>query len=312
MKRNVKKKFVYQKRDIGTMKKRAEGNNKYDSFYENGVEVYKVQDDNCIRILPPTFDDATHYGMDLYVHYSIGADEAAYLCPEKMLGKKCPICDEMRKAHKEGDKEYANELKPKTRVLVYIIDRAKEDDGPKVWSMPPTVDSNIAALCMDKRTNEVLSIDDPEDGFDVDFERTGKGKKGTKYKGIKIARKSSLMLDDEGTLDETLDFITENPLDTILKIYSYDHIKNVFSGISDENDELEEEPEEIEEEVEEKPRFRNKRKVKEPEPEPEEEELIEDENEPLDEAPEEPVEEETKKLSARDKLRNKMKNRKAK
>jgi hypothetical protein len=88
--RNQKKQgsFRYQPRTAEDLKKRAsqDGSNR-DSMFNQDVKMYKPKEgDNNIRILPPTWPDAKHFGFDGYVHYDIGPDGAAYLCLEKMEG----------------------------------------------------------------------------------------------------------------------------------------------------------------------------------------------------------------------------------
>lgn len=218
--------FEYRQRDASSARKRAESSGKdFDRYLQDVADAYVVNDgDNVVRILPPTWDDAEHYGHDIYVHYEIGPDKGTYLCLNKMKGEKCPICEERKRAQNEGDEEYAKKLEPKKRVLVYVIDRNKEKEGIKVWAMPWTLDRDIVKVSVDKRTGEVLPIDHPDDGYDVMFERTGKGPR-TEYVGVSIDRKSS-PLDN----DKALDFAQEHPLPSLLKFYPYDHIASVFGG----------------------------------------------------------------------------------
>lgn len=179
---------------------------------------------NIIRILPPTWPDAEHYGLDIHVHYGIGADRHSYLCLHKMKGEACPICEERERAQRDGDEEWAQELKPSRRVLVYLLDRSKEKEGVQAWAAPWTVDESLIKASTDRRSGAVLPIDDPEDGYDVEFDKTGKGLT-TKYVGMSVARRAS-RLDNE----EALDFVQEFPLPDMLKFYDYDHIQRAFNG----------------------------------------------------------------------------------
>jgi hypothetical protein len=79
--------FVYRKRSGEDVKQRANmrGGN-FDSFIKPQYKLYKVKDGkNLIRILPPTWEGAKHYGFDLFVNYNIGADNQSYLSLSKML-----------------------------------------------------------------------------------------------------------------------------------------------------------------------------------------------------------------------------------
>ena len=218
--------FAYKSRDSKKAAARAEqGGGDFDKLFKDEVQGFAPNDgDNLIRPLPPTWEDPEHYGYDIYVHYGIGADNNAYLCRKKMLNEACPICEEQKRAEREGDEEYSKQLKPKQRVAFYLLDRDDEEKGVQIWASPWGFDRDVCKISVDKRSGEVLELDNPEDGYDIEFERTGKGIK-TKYEGVKIARKAS-DLDN----DEALEFVNENSIPDILNFYSYEHIEDVFNG----------------------------------------------------------------------------------
>lgn len=218
--------FVYRERDPEAARRRSESNGRdFDSFLDQSVKMYKVHDgDNTVRILPPTWEGAEHWALDVHVHYQIGNDKDSYLCLQKMKDEPCPICEERQRANRAGDEEYAKELAPSKRSLMYVVDRNNEKEGIMVWPAPLTVDTGLLQVCIDKRSGELLPIDHPEDGYDVDFRKAGKALT-TKYTGISVARRSS-----ELGNDEALDFAVAHPLPTILKYYSYEHIAKAFGG----------------------------------------------------------------------------------
>ncbi len=218
--------FRYRERSVDDYKKRGDqGGSDFDKYLDDSIKMFKPADgDNCVRILPPTWKEANHYGLDIYLHYEVGPDKQTYLCLHKMKGEDCPICEERDKATKEGDSEYADSLKPNKRVLVYMLDRNDEKEGLQVWSMPWTVDRDLCKLMVDKKTGELLPIDHPEEGYDVEFERKGKAQR-TQYIGIAIARRES-SLDNDAALEQA----EELPLPDALHYFSYDHIQKAFSG----------------------------------------------------------------------------------
>lgn len=218
--------FEYQERSSGDAKKRAtSGPNEYDKILIDSVKSWKVNDgDNRIRILPATWPGAKHYGLDIYVHYGVGADRGTYLCPHKMQEKECPICEEREEAKRDDDEKYAKELEPKRRVLVYLIDRDHPKDGIQAWAMPWTVDRDIVKVSIDKSTGEVLPIDHPDEGFDIEFEKKG-AKDRTEYLGVAVARRST-PLDNDAALDAAMD----SPLPEIINYFDYDHIGKAFGG----------------------------------------------------------------------------------
>lgn len=216
---------AYHARSPEQWKKREERGGDFDRMFEDGIKSFKVKDgDNSIRIVEPTWDDPEHFGFDIYVHYSIGPEKQTYLCPSKMNNEPCPICEERTRAARSGDEEYAKELEPRKRVLVYLIDRNNEKEGVMIWAMPKSFDTDLISISQDKRTGEILQIDDPFEGYDVDFDKQG-SKDRTRYTGISIARRSS-----ELGKEEWRDFAFDHPLPSILKFYPYDHLAAAFGG----------------------------------------------------------------------------------
>ena len=230
--RGASTRFEYHKPTAEAVKKRSEqrGGNEFDSIFKSAVKVFKVKDSNVLRLLPPTWEKPKHFGFDIFMHYSIGADSQSYLCPKEMLDKPCPICEARALAVKDGDDDYAKELKAGKRVIYYIIDRDEEKEGVQAWAAPWTVDRDINTLIVDKRSGEVLGIDDPENGYDIEFSRTGKALT-TKYVGMQIARRESDLGDDKW-----LEFAVNNPLPEQLQYFDYDHIAKVFGGQSSKKD----------------------------------------------------------------------------
>lgn len=224
--RGGRPRYEYQTRDPREAERRAnQGANDFDSYLNDKVKMFKVNDgDNMIRILPPTFKNPKHYGLDIYVHYGVGPDRQTYLCLHKMKGEPCPICEERQEILADGDEKAAKLLEPKRRSLIYLIDRDREKDGLMAWAMPWTVDRDIIMVSRDKRSGEVLPIDHPEEGYDIEFEKKGQ-KDRTEYVGVRVARRSS-PLGHDAWLDSAVDL----PLDEALVYYDYDHIAKAFGG----------------------------------------------------------------------------------
>ena len=218
--------FQYHERSAADTKSRSEkGANDYDRIVSDSVKMWKPNDGvNRIRIIPPTWDDAKHFGYDIYVHYGVGPDRGQFLCLSKMKGEADPIEEERAEARRDGDEKYAKDLEAKRRVGVYLIDRDHEKEGVQFWAMPWTLDRDIVKVSIDRSSGEVLPIDHPDEGFDVEFEKKG-SKDRTEYLGVAIARRSTPL-----GKDEWLDQAMEQPIPSILKFYSYDHIAKAFSG----------------------------------------------------------------------------------
>jgi len=227
--------FNYRPPSAEELRERAQRRGTKDSFFDQGIQFFTPKvGDNAIRILPPPpdkRDDWKAYGITLYVHYGIGADEAAYLCTDKMRGEPCPVCEERARAKSAGEEELVQELRPVQRVAIYLIDRDQEGKGPLIWNMPSTIDSDICGRSVDKKTGEIYAVDDPVNGYDVTFIREGQGQT-TKYKSIEIARRSSPLSEDEGVAAKWLQYVCDNSIDEKLVYHDYDHVKNALSGIA--------------------------------------------------------------------------------
>ena len=228
-KKSSGKKLTYTRRTYESTKKRAEQSGGLrDQYLKDHVPMWKPADgENCIRILPPTWEDPQHYGIDVFVHYGIGPDNSAFLDLNRMKGEPDPISEAYDRAVAEGDEDYAKSLRSVKRVLVYLIDRDKPKDGPQMWAMPWTVDKDINTQSIDSRTREILYIDEPDEGYDVFINREGQGER-TKY-SVKIARNPSAVELE----DSWIELLEQNPLPDCLNFFEYDHIKKVFTGKSD-------------------------------------------------------------------------------
>jgi len=247
--------FRYQKRDKETLKERAnmKGGN-YDTFIKPKFKQWKPKEGkNLIRILPPTWDNARHYGYDIFINFNIGADNQSYLSLSKHDKGDDPLVEARREAQAEGDKALAKALNPSRRILYWIIDRNDEDEGPLLWAAPFTFDKSLSNLCIDEDTKDVIFIDDPADGHDVRFYREGTGLNTTYDPSKMKVLKASNIHEDEGIEQDWLDFIYDNPIPETLNFYEYDHIKATFDGQAGRQDEDEDE----------KPAPRRKREVKE-------------------------------------------------
>lgn len=262
-----KKKFTYVPPDDNATRKRAESKGgQRDGFIRDDIKMFAPGDKtNRVRFFPWTGEERPHhYGQDVYVHYGIGPDNGSYLCLFKMYNEPCPICEARKQAEEEGDEDTAKALRATYRVVTYMVDRSKEQEGPKIWAMPYTVDANICSVSVDEDTKEIYHIDDPDNGYDAFITREGTGR-NTKYSGEKISRKPSTLHADAKVADAWMDFVVENPIEEILIKRDYDYIKSVFAGgtpaARKEEEKKEDKP---------APTSGLKKKAKEPEPEPEE------------------------------------------
>jgi hypothetical protein len=225
-------KFKYRPRTSEEMQRRAHqtGGSK-EGFVKQDIQTWTPKDgDNKIRICPPTWDEATHYGLEVFAHYGIGPDNSSFLCPKKHHAEQCSPCDARVELMNDGDEEGARDLNWKKRVGMWIIDRKEESKGPQLWFAPWTLDQEIAKQSIDE-SGEVMPLDHPEEGYDVTFTREkGAGNTPPKYVGVKIARRSSPLFDDDDEVEATLKYISENPVPDCLVFHDSEYIQKVFEG----------------------------------------------------------------------------------
>jgi hypothetical protein len=236
-----KSKFKYRPPSADTVKKRAEqSGGRFDSIFKSGFDVFKPQvGDNAIRFLPATWDDTEDTPIDIsypvWCHKFVGPDKSTYLCPRKMSGGPCAICDEAQESRDAGEEEEAKKLEVAKLYVAWIIDRKGDDDMPILYLISWTIDKDLAALRLGKQ-NKLLQIENPDVGYDVSFKRTGQGMK-TRYSAWAIDREETAITDDEDLQQEILDYITEHPIPDVLNQHDNAYLEKVMSGTSSEKDE---------------------------------------------------------------------------
>src|ERR1044072_7044622 len=223
--------FKYRKVDPSKVKERAtQSGGKYDQMFKIGP-VFSPKSGNSyrLRIMPPGWENTDGYKHRIWVHSNVVVDNQRYICLQQHKDEPCPNCEETAVLQRNGDNDPAYKLKAKARDVCFVIDRDAEDKGPQIWAPSWTVDRDIAALCVSKRTGEVLYIDDPDNGFDIEFDCVDQGG-FPQVKAIKIDRSSSPLADAPKQQRRWLRFVTENPIPDLLVFYEYDHIKKVLEG----------------------------------------------------------------------------------
>jgi len=227
-------KFKYrgEGRSVESASRRAkQSGGGYDSYLLPDIPFFKPKEgENAVRIMPPTWEDQEKWGdnweIQVHLHRNVGPDDATYLCLDKMLGKPCPPCEARRHA---ADEDEADALRIQWRALCWVIDRNDEKAGPQVWGLPVTLFREINLRSIDRKTNQLVLIDHPEEGYDLLFSKEGTGKK-TKYTSIEIDRDPTPLHDNEKRQDTWLDYIQDNPLPNVLNFYDAEHIEKVLFG----------------------------------------------------------------------------------
>ena len=232
MRDKPKKKFEYHRPDPAAMKRQAtQSSGVYDQIFMPGAQVFapKKGQSYCVRIMPATWENCEHFGYEMMIHSGVGADNQRYLCLKYHKTEECPCCEEEVELKRIREDDASYKIKAKRNYAYWVIDRDKEAEGPMLWKVGWKVDRNIVGICIDKRTNATVFIDDPDNGFDIDFDCVPQ-KEWSEITNIRIARQSTPLSDNEKRQDKWLNYIQENPVDSMLNFFDADHISKVLSG----------------------------------------------------------------------------------
>jgi hypothetical protein len=211
--------------------KREESSGNKDFIYKERIERFKPKGgSNLVRILQPTWENASEYAFDMWAHYNVSLNKSAFLCLHRMRKENCPVCEEVAAAIKRGDAEYAAQLKAQRRSLVYIIDRSDTRRGPLLWGMPyAKVYKQLILQSYSRSTGAYLWVDHPDKGHDISF--TVKGTNlNTQYDGVKIEWDETPLSKDEDEKSRWLEYVASKPIPELLEYKDPEHIRAVLMG----------------------------------------------------------------------------------
>lgn len=215
----------------------------YDSIIiSTGPKFFKARGgSNTIRILPPTWDGARHYSYEVKVHNDVGVQKQQYLCldqNEASPERGCPLCEERNSP--ELSHEDREKLRAKSRNFIYLIDRHNQSTGPLLWSISTQSDKEILIQSLIKRTQQYLPIAHPLNGYDVDFHRDGEGL-ATRYRGFMVSREPTPISTNQSEMRRWIDYIDTHPIPEILQFFPAKHIKQVYYGYAERDEETQDE-----------------------------------------------------------------------
>lgn len=215
----------------------------YDPTFKQEAKFFKPHaGDNRIRILPALGTDNEHWGVNVFMHSNVGAENARYICPYQHGGKQCAVCDEvarMRARAKvmtdKGKKELgkrigdaAYEISARKRVAVWLIDRADEKAGVLLWAMPWKTDRDFAKKCKDRESGQYVPIDHPTKGRDIFFEKHGE-LRGTEYLNIDIGKGDAPVSEEPVRMKKWLKFVKDHPLGDMIIVADPKKLARVFA-----------------------------------------------------------------------------------
>lgn len=207
-----------------------------------GVELLKVDKGGLKRfdIVPfvagkgnPFADEGMdHYERTYWAHRGIGPNNASYVCPAKVLGKRCPICEyrsQLDRDNKE-EAELFKTLAPKERQLWLIVDLDAPQKGAQMLDM--------SYHLFGKAIDDQIENSDEEDGYqyfaDVDDGLTLKvGFDQNTFAGRSYYEAVSVdFRPRKANYDEN--FLSKLPcLDDLLIVESYEKLQAIFLGDDD-------------------------------------------------------------------------------
>jgi hypothetical protein len=158
-----------------------------------------------LRILPEVGDMPRFY-QEVGIHQMPGKNGKRIYCPKfTSRGKKdCPVCsivDQLYQAGDEASKAFAGQIRCQKKYWMNTINRAKENDGPKIYTPGVLVFRQLSSLIQDKDYGDVTDV---EVGYDIKVSREGKGKTDTDYQA-RPAKMESPLSDDEDKANEWLE-----------------------------------------------------------------------------------------------------------
>ena len=208
-----------------------QNNRKYIFTALGNEKLWKVADkSHKVRLLPVhPIDNINFYGLTVHVHTNVGVNGDQYLCLKRMKNIACPICEQQISLW-DAEPEMAKELYPQTRYLVWMVDLSlsKDKQVAQIWSCPRTAMDDVLGVSYKKATDEILNLANIDDGIAIYFDRE-------KTPNTTFSKYKNFQLDDSPTQakDEWLEGIVS--FSDIIEYATYDEIKNVFLGLSNED-----------------------------------------------------------------------------
>ena len=148
--------FNKMKQKLNALQGNGNGNSTQNTFW-------KPQDgDQTIRIVCPEDGDPF---KQYYFHYNVGKNPG-FLCPKKMHGKDCPVCNfawsTYNDAKAAGDTEtlkFCKTLFAKERFFSPVVVRGEEDQGIRLWGYGKTAYGEMIGLVTNPDYGDITDVD---------------------------------------------------------------------------------------------------------------------------------------------------------
>lgn len=209
----------------------------FDERTRSGVDYLKTDlpqfnpkdGDNAIRIVPPLADDTTNglgvWGLDVRVVFMAGH---GYFVVEIGKGGTTPLTKKFADLEREvrkQDPEEARQFRGSRRTVMFILDLNSgtvNEGALKIWPSAATLVDDFVRASKNKRTGELIEIEDPAEGRPIFFEKVGSGR-STKYQGVQVDQSplplEQWMADKLPHFGDILIFKTEDEADQAIAGY---------------------------------------------------------------------------------------------
>lgn len=195
------------------------------------------------KLHPAVFQKKAEIGdsavrFDYWVHKSIGPQKVTVMCPNKMAGKPCPICEEAERIGAEkGWKDPAfAALKAKERTMFNVVEVSDDKEEVKVFDETAYYFTKLlwdyAEAQGRKKHDTIVKFADPEKHIAVEF-----SVKMEKFNGFDTAKYTAFSFDREATGVDERTLEKAFCLDSYGKILSYEDLTNLLYGNSEDEEE---------------------------------------------------------------------------
>lgn len=205
-----------------------------------GMKFLKIEKgDMLIDIIPykvgknnPYADEGNYYyERTYYLHRKVGPAGGAHICLARSLNSKCPVCEYIEHLRGQGelDKDSERQMRPKRRQLMHVVNCKDREAGVQLLELSYSLFGELLANRVNSdagRQNGWDEFADPEKGFRLGLTIKEKALPTNKY--LEVVAIDFL----DRKKQYGWEFVDEQTycLDKLLKIESYDDLKEIVSG----------------------------------------------------------------------------------
>lgn len=175
--------------------------------------------------------------VEIWFHYGVGFP---FLCPAKMKGTKCPVCEASDQFLKKAKADFENgkpdwkvgkSLEAKQRFVAAVVDRADPELTPKYWEFNEKIYVGLLQKLVDRDYKTYL---DPLKGYDMTV--TSQKIKDKKYADIDFQFRpvQCRLADTDKKIKEIVEGLPK--IETVYEVLSEEQIRQRLSEFSQKND----------------------------------------------------------------------------